>query len=64
MSNKYAKPEELNIVELTQITKGMERHYNNKGWDINKSLRYKELKEYLNNNWSKLINQYDPYNKQ
>ena len=51
MNNKYANPEELNFMQLIQIIKGMERHYKKNGWDINNSLRYKELKEYLNNNW-------------
>ena len=64
MNNKYANPEELNFMQLIQIIKGMERHYKKNGWDINNSLRYKELKEYLNNNWLELSNQYDPYNKQ
>ena len=64
MSKKYAKPSELNFMELEQMTKGMVTHYAKNGWDINKSSRYKELKEYLDNNWSELLNQYESNNNQ
>ena len=57
MSKKYAKTSELNFMELEQMTKGMVTHYAKNGWDINKSSRYKELKEYLDKNWSELLNQ-------
>jgi hypothetical protein len=54
-NNKYKTPEELNWFDIYDILEGIERHYNEKNWDVSKSSRHKELFDYCVKNADKLF---------